>query len=398
MASVAEIAQPVVLDAWQVALRASRVLFGAGRLAELGPLVAELGGRRALVVTDPGIRAAGHLDTALRSLDAASIETAVFDGVEENPTTEHVDAATAAGREHDADFLIGLGGGSALDCAKGANFLLTNGGRMEDYWGWNRAPRPMLAAVGVPTTAGTGSEAQSYALIAQAASHVKMACGDEKARFSAVLLDPLLPRSAPRAVAAVAGYDALSHAVESFVSRDASPLSRLYSREAWRLLERTYETVVAAGATGSSSATPAADAAAWGDMLLGSYLAGAAIEASMLGAAHACANPLTARFGVTHGIAVGLMLPAVVRANAPVAGALYGDLIGAPAASAGEALARRLEELRSAGGLPARLAGVGIGADALPALAAAAREQWTLRYNPRQLDEADLVALYRSVL
>jgi len=379
---------PAAIDSWQVALRPARVLFGAGRLSELGALVAELGGRRVLVVTDPGIRAAGHLEAALASLRAAAIDAHVFDEVGENPTTAHVEAAAAAGRRHGVDFLVGLGGGSALDCAKGANFLLTNGGRMEEYRGWNRAAHPMLPAVGIPCTAGTGSEAQSYALIAQAGAHTKMACGDEKARFRAVILDPLLPRTAPRAVIAATGYDALSHAVESFTSRDANPLSRLFSREAWRLLERSYEVAVSGGA----------GEATWSDMLLGSYLAGAAIEASMLGAAHACANPLTAGFGVTHGIAVGLMLPAVVRVNAPVAGALYADLLQVPESGAGETLARRLESLRAAGGLPSRLASVGVGPDAPAALAAAALEQWTLAHNPRALGEADLVALYRSVL
>jgi alcohol dehydrogenase len=389
MVSVAElVVRPATLDAWQVALRPSRVLYGAGRLAELGALAAELGGQRALVVTDPGIVAAGHAAVALDSLRAAGVETAIFDGVEENPTTAHVDAATAAARRIGAHLLVGIGGGSALDCAKGANFLLTNGGRMEDYWGWNRTRRPMLPSIGVPCTAGTGSEAQSYALIAQVGSHVKMACGDEKARFSVVLLDPLLARTAPRAVKTVAGYDALSHAVESFVSRSANPVSRLYSREAWRLVERNYE-AMAAGAL---------DDAGWGEMLLGSHLAGAAIEASMLGAAHACANPLTARFGVTHGIAVALLLPAVVRANAPVVGSLYAQLIGGTAATAGEATARRLEALRASAGLPSRLADVGVSADDLPALAADASEQWTLGHNPRALGEAEIVALYRSIL
>jgi alcohol dehydrogenase len=389
MASVAEVkSQAGTLSAWQVALRPSRVLFGPGRLAELGPLVAELGGRRALVVTDAGVAAAGHLSTATRSLRDAGVASFVFDGAAENPTTLHVEAAAAVGREHAVDFVVGLGGGSALDCATGANFLLSNGGRMEDYWGWNRAQRPMLGSVGVPCTAGTGSEAQSYALITHPETHVKMACGDEKARFTAVILDPLLPRTAPRAVTAAAGCDALSHAVESMVTRSASPLSRLYSREAWRLLERRFPAAVAGTAT----------EAEWGEMLLGSYLAGTAIESSMLGAAHACANPLTARFGVTHGVAVALMLPAVVRWNGEVAAEAYGELIDQPPAAAAESLARRLETLRATGGLPSRLREVGIAADALPTLAADASGQWTLAHNPRELGEPELQALYRSVL
>jgi alcohol dehydrogenase len=133
-------------------------------------------------------------------------------------------------------------------------------------------------------------------------------------------------------------------------------------------------------------------------MVLGAHVAGAAIEASMLGAAHACANPLTSQFGVTHGVAIALMLPAVVRANAAVAASAYGELMGVPEPDAAEALARRLEALRAAGGLPSRLSNVGIAIDALPALAADALEQWTLRHNPRELSEADVVALYRSVL
>jgi alcohol dehydrogenase len=136
----------------------------------------------------------------------------------------------------------------------------------------------------------------------------------------------------------------------------------------------------------------------WGDLLLGAHLAGAAIELSMLGAAHACANPLTARFGTTHGIAVGLMLPAVVRLNAAVAGAGYAELIGGDARAAGERLAARLESLRAAAELPARLAEVGVSADALSALTADAAKQWTLQHNPRELGEPELVALYRSVL
>jgi alcohol dehydrogenase len=215
-----------------------------------------------------------------------------------------------------------------------------------------------------------------------------MACGDEKARFAAVILDPMLPRTAPRGVSAVAGYDALSHAVESLVSRDANPLSRVFSREAWRLLERSYEAAIGGDASD----------AVWSDLLLGAHLAGAAIEASMLGAAHACANPLTARFGVAHGVAVGIMLPAVVRMNAPVAGALYDELVGAADGAGAETLARRLEVLRRAGGLPARLSTVGVSSNAIPRLASEARQQWTLEHNPLVAGEADLVDLYRSVL
>src|SRR5262249_1030034 len=155
----------------------TRVVFGPGSLARLGELARDLGGRRALLVTDPGLEAAGHPDRALHSLRAAGVETFVFDGVEENPTTRHVRAGLEAARKHKIDLLVAVGGGSSMDCAKGVNFLLTNGGEMADYKGFGKATRPMLPSIGVPTTAGTGSEAQSYALIADEKTHLKMACG-----------------------------------------------------------------------------------------------------------------------------------------------------------------------------------------------------------------------------
>jgi len=263
-----------------------------------------------------------------------------------------------------------------MDCAKGINFLLTNGGRMEDYRGSGKAFRPMLPSIGVPTTAGTGSEAQSYALISHPETHEKMACGDRKARFREVILDPRLAASAPRNVAATAGIDAVSHAVESHVTARGNAVSQMLSREAWRLLSASLET----------SLDSPEDLGSVGDTLLGAHLAGAAIEASMLGAAHACANPLTARFGVVHGVAVGLMLPHVVRFNGEER---YRDLFVGP-------LASRIEELRAAAGLPERLRDCGVDAASLPLLAEEASHQWTASFNPRPVDAAALLSLYEA--
>src|SRR6516225_8924610 len=152
-----------------------RVLFETGALARLGAVARELGGSRALLVTDPGLEKAGHPQRAVASLRDAGLHVAVFDGVEENPTTRHVGDGLQVARAERIDLLVAVGGGSAMDCAKGINFLLTNGGSMADYKGTGRATKPMLASVGVPTTAGTGSEAQSFALIADEKTHLKMA-------------------------------------------------------------------------------------------------------------------------------------------------------------------------------------------------------------------------------
>jgi alcohol dehydrogenase len=397
---------------WRAEVGGIQVLFGRGAAASVGGLARELGGKRALLVTDPGVRAAGHADRAAAALDAAGVAARIFDAVTEDPTTREVTAGRDAAARWGADLIVGLGGGSAMDCAKGINFLLTNGGRMEDYRGLGHARLPLLPAIGLPSTAGTGSEAQSYALIAQAESHQKMACGDRQARFRIVVLDPSLLASAPRRAAAAAGLDALAHAVESLVCRAANPVSRMLSREAWRLLEPSFLRHLAAPA----------EAGAAGGMLLGAHLAGAAIELSMLGAAHACANPLSARYGVAHGVAVALMLPHVVRWNGAAAASGGGPAAVAPLAqpaqlaqlaqltqidaayatlegcAGSEMLAARIEELRAASGLPERLREVGVEASALRELAREAAQQWTAGFNPRPAGEEALLHLYEQAV
>src|SRR5688572_21735976 len=152
----------------------TRTVFGPGALSRLGEVARAVGARRTLLVTDPGIVRAGHAARAQEILGKARIEVAVFDGVEENPTTRHVEAGLAFAREHRIDSLVGLGGGSSMDCAKGINFLHTCGGEMADYCGIGKAGRPMLPLVAIPTTAGTGSESQSFALISDPVTHRKM--------------------------------------------------------------------------------------------------------------------------------------------------------------------------------------------------------------------------------
>jgi len=360
-----------------------RTLFGAGSLRRLGSLAVDESGTRVLLVTDPGIVKAGHVDRAVTSLRDAGVEITVFSGVNENPTIEHVAAGVQIASELGIDFIVGLGGGSSMDAAKGINFILTNGGRMRDYWGIGKATKPMLPLIAVPTTAGTGSEAQSFALITDPDTHQKMACGDEKALPRVAILDPELTATQPRKVAAATGIDAVAHAVETAGTNKRSDVSRQFSREAWRRLEAAYETAV----------KDPSNAAARENMLVGAHLAGVAIEKSMLGAAHACANPLTAEFGVVHGVAVGLMLPHVVRFNAAGRENPYEDL-GMNA----EALARRVEAMLDAAGLPRRLGDLRIGRQDLGPLAESAAKQWTAQFNPRPVGPGECFALYQSAM
>ncbi len=295
----------------------TRVVFGEGALGRLGELARELGFTRTLIVADQGLVATGYVRQTAEILEASGVRTFFFHDFRSNPDTRMVEAGRLHAAASGIDSFVAVGGGSSLDCAKGINFVLTNGGTMRDYWGFGKATRPMLPAIAVPTTAGTGSEAQTYAIISDADTHAKMACGDPKAAFRIAILDPALTVSQPRSVAAVAGYDAISHAVESFVTTRRTEISDLFAREAWRLLNGNYERML----------TEPADLVARGAMLLGAHQAGIAIEQSMLGAAHACANPLTTHYDTTHGIAVAVMLPHVVRWNTWHVGDRYGQLL-----------------------------------------------------------------------
>jgi alcohol dehydrogenase len=360
----------------------SRVIFGAGGLARLGELAAGLTREPALLVSDPGIVRAGHVDRARSALESAGFRVAVFDGVEENPTTEHVDRCVAVARELGAGLLVGLGGGSSMDTAKGANFLLSNGGRMADYWGIGKATRPMLPSVAVPTTAGTGSEAQSFALIADAVTHRKMACGDRKASFQIALLDPELTVSQPPRVTALCGIDAIAHTLETAVCTKRNPASILFSREAWARLSRGFSRVL----------RHPDDLEARGEMLLGANFAGTAIEHSMLGITHSLANPLTAVFGVTHGAAVGVMLPHVLRFNAERVDDQYREVTGQSGAELADRVSRWLVEV----GLSPRLADHGVDPARLPDLAEMATREWTASFNPRSASAGDFLDLYRA--
>ena len=354
----------------------TELVFGPGTLERLGTIAHDLGFHRTLLVADRGLVAAGHVERAERTLRAAGIQVFPFHDFDSNPDSATVERGRGFAAACGVDSLVGLGGGSSMDCAKGINFVFTNGGCMQDYWGYGKASRPMLPSVGIPTTVGTGSEAQSHTLISDAATHVKMACGDPKASFRVAILDPELAVTQPADVRAITGYDAISHAVESYVTTARNAISECLAREAWRLLAVNYPRVLAA---------PSLDAL--GSMQIGSFLAGLAIENSMLGATHACANPLTARYGTTHGVAIAALLAHVVRWNQSVVDGRYREL--APD------LAERLEKLAASGGLAVRLAPLGVPAADLPLLAEDAAGQWTGRFNPRPFDASAALEIYQ---
>lgn len=361
----------------------TRLIYGNGTLSRIGELAADLGGKRALIVSDPGIVKAGYVQQAQAALEAAGLAVQVYGEVRENPSTEDVDRCVAVAREFLTDLIIGLGGGSSMDTAKGCNFILTNGGRMHDYWGTGKAVKPMLPLIAIPTTAGTGSECQSYALISDAETHVKMACGDPKAAAKIAILDPELTVSQPHRVTVCTGMDALSHALETAVTNKRNAYSTVFSREGFRLCHAGFSRVL----------RDPKDIEARGQMLLGAAYSGIAIENSMLGAAHSCANPLTAKFNVVHGEAVGVMLPHIIRFNRalPEISAIYESYFDGD-------LADRVSELLWEAQMPRHISHYGVTEADLSALAEMAAKQWTAQFNPRALTAEDFVGLYRAAL
>ncbi len=375
-----------------------RLVFGEGKINELGDIARELGGTRVLVVTDAGIVAAGHFDLALKILEEAGLKVFVFDRVHENPTTADVSACVEVARSNQVDLLVGLGGGSSMDTAKGCNFILTNGGCMQDYWGIGKASQPMLPMIAVPTTSGTGSECQSFALIADETSHQKMACGDPKAAARVSILDPALTLSQPRRVTACTGMDALTHALETAVTRKRTLYSWMHALEAFKLLLPNLPVVL----------KDPLDLVARGKMQLGAALAGIAIENSMLGAAHATANPLTATFNVVHGMAVGVMMPHVIRWNArhEATAKSYAQLARETHVASSQdsvpvsvdKLVSSIENTLQVCEIPATLKAHGAQERDLDALAESASQQWTGNFNPIEISQEDYRSLYSLAL
>ena len=361
----------------------TRVVFGNGSVSRTGELAHEIGGSRALIVPEPGIAGAGHAEWVMTSLKRAGLEALLFTEVNENPTTEDVARCVEVAREGRIDILVGLGGGSSMDTAKGCNFILSNGGEMKDYWGSGKATKEMLPLVAIPTTAGTGSECQSFALIADAKTHMKMACGDRKVAARVAILDPELTLTQPASVTAHTGIDALTHAIESAVTKSRTNISSAYSKLAFSLINEGFEAVIRNPACLKSRAK----------LQLGAAYAGVAIENSMLGAAHAAANPLTAHCGVAHGQAVGVMIPHVIEFNSMdmEIRAIYETLY------AGD-LSRRVTDLIEMVGMLKSISGYGIDEKLIKILAGEAGRQWTADFNPRKLEDEDFVRLYTAAM
>lgn len=338
---------------------------------------------RVLLVTDAGLRATPWVTRAVASLTDAGVAVVHAPDATPDACDDDVVAATATLAASSFDAVVALGGGSVLDTAKGVALLRTNGGRMEDWWGFGKAVAPAVPLLAVPTTSGTGSEAQSFAVIRRARDGQKMACGTTSLRPRTVLLDPRIAVGVPREVARTSGLDALGHALETAVCTVGSPEVTAVAVETAAVLLVDLPAAVDG------------DPAARARVHLAAHVAGLCIEASMLGAAHACANALSAVLGTPHGTAVGAMLARVVRHNAalPHAASVYADIatragLGASALALADGLDVLHVRLGSAGSPGA----VGVTSDVVPTLVEVASRQWTGTFNPVTPDWSGLLS------
>jgi alcohol dehydrogenase len=350
----------------------TRILFGAGEFARLGEVAREQNATRCLFLAGPSAMDAGHAQEAVRSLKARRIEVFAFHDFTPHPTVTMVETAREFAAPLDINLVVGLGDGDALDFAKAVNVVLANGGSIRDYRGYGNVPKPLLPMIAVPTAAGAGSEAHGNTVITDAEVRLRVICGDPKIFFRTAILDPKLTLSQPTAVTAVNGFEAISHALETLVSTRRTPISECFSRDAWRLLDASFERVL--GVPDDVEARSA--------MLLGAHFAGIAVEYAALGPAHACAQPLVENYKMPPGAAAALVL-------APALEWMEEDGGSAD-------LARRLRDLAAAAGLPGSLRDASVPEQVLPRLADEAAAQWSGRFSPRPFDAEAALEIYRA--
>ncbi len=365
----------------------TRVTFGVGVLREIGLELKRVGAARAVIVTDSFMAEKTPLVEQVRKALGDRL-AGVWAGVVPDAEADTVDAGGAYARSVGCDAVISLGGGSAIDTAKGVAIVVTEGGQIRDHQGSQRLSRRLVPHVSVPTTAGTGSEVSCFAVIKDARAKEKMHFADDKLVPDVAMLDPEVTVGMPRALTAATGLDALTHAVEAFAALPRNPLSDAMASHAAALVQRYL----------LRACENPRDLVARGQMLLASNAAGQAFSAAGVGLCHALAHVVGARHHVHHGTANAILLPHVVRFNAvelsdryrELALAMGLDVRDSSDAVASEALANAIADLISASGLPTRLRDAGVPEEDLPASAEQALSDGAIVYNGRFAADAEL--------
>lgn len=369
--------------------------FGASAVDQLPEAVDQVGHRRAFVVTDQGMRATGILGKVLALLDSAGIETACYEGVQPNPTTRTVDDGAAEARRFGAAAVVAVGGGSALDAAKGIAIVAANSGVARDFDYTAEPAFPGLPIIAVPTTAGTGAETNGFGVIEDVAGRCKVYLGHASVRPRFAILDLELTVGLPAPATAATGMDALVHGIESLASKGANPVSVGYATQAIRLVSSSLATAVSDGS----------DLEARSRMIMGSHLAGLALSLSGLGLVHGIAHSVTNHTGAVHGLALTAVLDRVMRRSADVATNPYRLVAQAmglatsanpehDAASAIRAVRDLAEDVKAR--LPLRELGVDAGM--VPSIARGALDDIVSANHPRKFGGHEVEAILTAAL
>ena len=372
-----------------------RILFGVGSVEKIGQEAQILKAKKALIITDPGIIQSGLLPMVEKPLRSVGVSFTVFDGVEPDPKIEVAEKGLELAKREGIDLIIGLGGGSSLDIAKVTSVLVTNPGKIESFLGIDLIPNPGVPLILVPTTAGTGSEVTPIAILSDTKEKLKKGVVSSHLFPEVAILDPKLTVGLPPSVTAFTGMDALTHAIESYISLNATDVTDLLAFRAMELIAKNLRMAYAHGE----------NLRVRSNLLEGSLLAGMAFANAGVAAVHAFAYPLGGEFHIAHGLANTLMLPYVMRYNiigcpdkfAQMARAFGEPIEGLSELDAAEAAVKYIERLSDDLRVPRRLRAVGIPESAVPQMAESAMKVTRLLVNnPRKITFEDAIAIYTS--
>ncbi|ATN01248.1 MULTISPECIES: L-threonine dehydrogenase [Proteus] len=369
---------------------------GAGCLADAVSSMKDFGFHKALIVTDSILNQLGVVDKVSKLLTEAGISSVTYDGTAPNPTVENVEAGLALLKENQCDCVISLGGGSPHDCAKGIALVASNGGKIADYEGVDRSEKPQLPLISINTTAGTASEMTRFCIITDTARHIKMAIVDKNVTPLLSVNDSELMIGMPKGLTAATGMDALTHAVEAYVSSAANPITDACALKAVTMISESLRKVVDNGG----------DAQARENMAYAQFLAGMAFNNASLGYVHAMAHQLGGFYNLPHGVCNAVLLPHVQAYNIQAAADRLKDIaqamgVDVSAMSDEQGAKACIEEIRKMAkdvGIPAGLKELGVKEEDFKTLAENALKDACAITNPVQGSESDVIELFRQAM
>jgi 1,3-propanediol dehydrogenase len=369
------------------------IIYGRGALHQIAQCSRRLGAERVFLVTDPGIIAKGWVDEALSYFRHENLKTVVYDNVVTNPRSFQVEQGSQLYTRNECDVIVAIGGGSPMDTAKGIAILVSNHGKIEDYVGCNLVAQPIPPLICIPTTAGTGSDVSQFAIIADPQKKIKMTILSRAIMPDISLIDPRLLQTEPEELIASTGMDALTHAIEAFVSSLSWSLTDPHATHA---IELVFRNLVKAVHTRSIEPLEG--------MAVASLEAGAAFSNAILGAVHALAHPLGGVYDLHHGLSNAILLPVVLRKNlehapdkfARIANAMGIDTRGKTAQEAADQVPERIIQLISELHIPTKLSQLGVKKEDIPRMARDAAEDLCMMTNPHKYSVAEIESMYRE--